>query len=55
MARWSLLGIIGMYGLFAGGVFSVSAYGFFLTRAQLAFLAVSVASVAAYSLVLQAR
>jgi diguanylate cyclase (GGDEF)-like protein/PAS domain S-box-containing protein len=53
MARWSLLGIIGLYGLFAGGVFSVSAYGFFLTRAQLAFLAASVASVAAYSLVLQ--
>ena len=53
MARWGLVGIIGLYGLFAGGLFSVSAYGFFLTRAQLVFLAASVASVAAYSLVLQ--
>jgi len=53
MARWSLLGIIGFYGLFAGGVLSVSSYGFFLSGAQLAFLAISGLSVAAYSLILQ--
>ncbi|WP_243293856.1 putative bifunctional diguanylate cyclase/phosphodiesterase [Geothrix mesophila] len=53
MARWILLAIIGAYGLFAGGILSVSAYRVFLTQAQLAFLAGAVASVAAYSLVLQ--
>ena len=53
-ARWGLLAILGIYGLFAGGIFSVSAYGFFLSRSQLAFLAVSVFGVAAYNLVLQA-
>ena len=53
-ARWGFLAILGIYGLFAGGVFSVSAYGFFLSRSQMAFLVVSVFSVAAYNLVLQA-
>ncbi|WP_052571847.1 putative bifunctional diguanylate cyclase/phosphodiesterase [Geothrix fermentans] len=52
-ARWTLLAVIGLYGLFAGGVFSASPYGFFPTRAQLVFLAGSLATVAAYSLVLQ--
>lgn len=51
--RWLLLGILGLYSLFAGGVFSFSAYGFFLTRAQLALLLVSVAGVAACNLLFQ--
>jgi diguanylate cyclase (GGDEF)-like protein/PAS domain S-box-containing protein len=52
-ARWMLLGILGLYGLFAGGVFSVSAYGFFLTRSQISFIAGSVCAMVAYSLVLR--
>ncbi len=53
--RWLLLGILGFYGLFAGGVFSFSAYGFFLSRAQLALLVVSVVGVASCNLVFQTR
>lgn len=53
MARWTLLAVIGLYGVFAGGVFSVSAYGFFPAPAQLAFLAGSAVAVAASGLILQ--
>ena len=53
-ARWGLLAVLGLYGLFAGGIFSVSTYGFFLSRTQLALLAGSVICVTAYNLVLQA-
>ena len=52
--RWALLAILGLYGLFAGGVFSVSAYGFFLSRSQLGFLVASVAGVALCNLLFQA-
>lgn len=54
-ARWALLGILGLYGLFAGGLFSLSTYGFFLTRAQLGFLAASVAGMAACNLAFPTR
>jgi len=53
-ARWGLLAMLGIYGLFAGGVFSISAYGFFLSPSQLALLTGSILCVAAYNLVLHA-
>jgi len=53
-ARWGLLAVLGLYGLFAGGLFTFSDYGFFLDRPQLAFLAGSVGCVALYNLVIHA-
>lgn len=48
-ARWMLLLLIGIYGIYAGGFFSFSRYGFFLNWAQLLFLGISVAAVISYN------
>ena len=48
-ARWILLALLGLYGIYAAGVFSVSTFGFFLTQAQVVVLVLSVVGVTAYN------
>jgi diguanylate cyclase (GGDEF)-like protein/PAS domain S-box-containing protein len=48
-ARWLLLLLIGIYSIYAGGFFSFSRYGFFLSGAQLLFIFLSVAAVITYN------
>ncbi len=47
--RWILLALLGLYGIYAAGIFSFSKFGFFLTQGQLVVLILSVAGVAAYN------
>lgn len=48
-ARWVMLALISLYGLYAGGFFFFSRYGLFLFPTQLAVLFGSVAAVVAYN------
>jgi len=48
-ARWLLLGLLGLYGLFAAVLFSNSRFGFFIDRAQLLTLIVTVLTVLGYN------
>ena len=51
--RWILLVLLGLYGIYAGGIFSVSKFGFFLTQTQVMVLILSVAGVSIYNLLFQ--
>jgi diguanylate cyclase (GGDEF)-like protein/PAS domain S-box-containing protein len=51
--RWVLLLLLSLYGLYAGGFFYFSRYGFFLTSAQIALLVTAVIAVVAYNYALQ--
>ena len=48
-ARWILLALLGLYGIYAAGVFTVSTFGFFLTQAQVVVLVLSVVGVTTYN------
>ena len=54
-ARWALLALLGLYGVFAGAVFSLSEVGFFPSLSQVAALVLSVAGVAVSNLLLLSR
>lgn len=47
--RWLLLLVTSLYGLFAASTFSLSRYGFFLSRQQVLFLLLSIFVVACYN------
>ncbi len=47
--RWLLLFMTSLYGLFAGCTFSLSRYGFFLSRQQILFIFLSILVVACYN------
>ncbi|HEX8918474.1 MAG TPA: sensor domain-containing diguanylate cyclase, partial [Chloroflexota bacterium] len=49
--RWVLLLLIALYGICAGGFFSFSRYGFFLSRLQTGILIVSLVAVVSYNMV----
>lgn len=48
-ARWLLLGLFSLYGLFAAGLFSASRFGLFIDRFQLLTLLVAVLTVLGYN------
>jgi diguanylate cyclase (GGDEF)-like protein/PAS domain S-box-containing protein len=51
--RWILLLLIGFYAIFACSLYSASHYGFFLSRAQLSFLILSLLAVICYNTLFQ--
>lgn len=51
--RWILLALLGLYGIYAAGIFTISKFGFFLTQAQVSVLVLSVVGVAAYNSLFQ--
>lgn len=50
-ARWLLLLLFGLYGVYAASVYSFSSYGFFLDRSQVGFLLAAVVAVLTYNAV----
>ncbi len=47
--RWILLALLGLYGVYAAGIFTISTFGFFLSQAQVLVLFLSVVGVAGYN------